>query len=70
MPEMDGIQAMQTIKNINERKNIQIIALTAQAMQGERERLLNLGFDEYLAKPFNEDYFLAFLESYFLKKMI
>ncbi|MDH5721335.1 MAG: response regulator [Spirochaetia bacterium] len=50
LAEMDGIRAMQEIRNFN-RKKIPIIALTAYAMNGDREKYLNLGFDEYISKP-------------------
>lgn len=54
MPIMDGYQAMQTIrKELTEpKKNIPIIALTAHATEGEREKCISSGADEYLSKPF------------------
>ncbi|MDQ7050506.1 MAG: response regulator [Enterobacterales bacterium] len=54
MPEMDGIQATKRIKRINDSyASVPIIALTAHAMKGEKERLLNSGMDDYLTKPIN-----------------
>jgi signal transduction histidine kinase len=54
MPEMDGVEAMQTIKrSIN--NSPPIIAVTANAVKGEKERYLSLGFDDYLAKPYRLD---------------
>jgi PAS domain S-box-containing protein len=49
MPGMDGIKAMKKIRSVH--KDIPIIAQTAYAMQGEREKYLNAGFDNYVSKP-------------------
>ena len=55
MPHMDGIEAMQTIRTLSPHYAIggvcKIVALTANAILGVRDELLNLGFDEYLSKP-------------------
>ncbi len=52
LPDMNGIQAMRKLKNNSNTSSIKIIALTAFAMKGDRERFLREGFDGYLAKPF------------------
>jgi len=54
MPEMDGIE---TLKHLKELPNIKstIVALTADAVDGSREKFLNAGFDEYVSKPINKD---------------
>lgn len=52
MKGMTGAEAIGKLKNNNQTKNIPIIALTARAQAGEREEILKLGFDDYLAKPF------------------
>jgi PAS domain S-box-containing protein len=56
MPELDGLQATTAIRKIETEKNpshhVRIIALTANALLGERERCLAIGMDDYIAKPF------------------
>jgi len=55
MPDMDGLQATKLIRKINHHNaNIPIIALTAHAMKGEKERLLNEGMNDYLTKPISQ----------------
>lgn len=53
MPEVDGVMAMKEIRKISDfyEKQSKIIVLTADAMQGVRDRLIADGFDEYLSKP-------------------
>lgn len=58
MPVMDGLEATQAIRNGAAGKQVQhipIVALTAYAMSGDRERLLETGMDDYLAKPVGLD---------------
>ena len=53
LPIVDGWQAMTTLKNQEETKRIPIIALTAHAMAGDRQKALDAGADEYETKPVN-----------------
>ncbi|WP_117235702.1 two-component sensor histidine kinase BarA [Vibrio maerlii] len=54
MPQMDGVSACQEIKKLELNNDTPVIAVTAHAMEGERERLLGLGMDDYLTKPIEE----------------
>ena len=53
LPDLDGVQALQRLRADARTAAIPIVALTAQAMQGDRERFLAAGFDGYLSKPVN-----------------
>lgn len=57
MPGMDGLTATAEIRNIPELSHIPIVALTANVMQGDRERTLNAGCDGYIRKPIDVDTF-------------
>ena len=52
MPEMDGWEMLKQVRSLDKLANIPIIALTAHAMSGDKERILEGGFDGYIAKPF------------------
>ncbi|EGU49236.1 hybrid sensory histidine kinase BarA [Vibrio ichthyoenteri ATCC 700023] len=54
MPHMDGVTACSAIKKIALNANTPVIAVTAHAMSGERDRLLKAGMDDYLTKPIEE----------------
>jgi PAS domain S-box-containing protein len=51
MPEMDGFEATRLIRTHSAHSKIHIIALTANAMQGDRDRCIDAGMDDYLSKP-------------------
>jgi len=51
LPVMDGVAAMKALKTDPKTKDIPIIAVTAHAMHGDERRLLQQGFDDFLAKP-------------------
>ena len=61
MPEMDGFQTMQVIRANPSFLRLPIIALTAKAMKGDRERCLEAGASDYLAKPVNTEQLLSAL---------
>lgn len=58
MPEVDGWTMLQMLKQDNTTRTIPVIALTAHAMVGDRERALAAGFDNYLSKPLTVETFL------------
>jgi len=62
MPVMDGIQATKLIKA--ERSNIPVIATTAYALGGDKEKFLSAGCDDYLSKPIKKDDLLAMIKKH------
>jgi signal transduction histidine kinase len=63
MPEMDGLQAAAAIRALPDAVHVPIIALTAHAMQGDRERCVAAGMDDYLPKPLDMRKLLEKVES-------
>ena len=63
MPEMDGYDAIPMIKQIPSRTDSPVIAVTAQAMVGDREKCLAAGADGYLSKPLDVDQLFKLLET-------
>ncbi len=61
MPQMDGYEAIAQIKNNAKLSGIPVIAITAQAMMGDREKCMAAGADGYLSKPVNVDELLILL---------
>jgi len=64
MPDMDGYQAMAKMKTHPELRGIPVIAVTAQAMVGDRERCINAGAAGYISKPVNVDELELQLKNY------
>lgn len=64
MPDMDGYQAIAKMKADEDLKSIPIIAVTAQAMVGDRERCLKAGASGYISKPVNVDELLSQLKKH------
>ncbi len=63
MPEIDGITLLSMMRKERPEDHTPIVALTANILNQESERLLDLGFDYYLSKPIDEDKFRALLDS-------
>jgi len=66
MPEMDGYEATKQIRELelNSNKRVPIVALTAYAMKGDREKILATGMDDYVSKPIDLNSFYGALEKY------
>jgi CheY-like chemotaxis protein len=64
MPEMDGMQTMHAIRQYPELKSLPIIAVTAKAMKGDREKCIEAGAWDYLSKPVDTDQLLAVLRGW------
>ena len=61
MPEMDGYETMKEIRKSPKFRALPILALTAKAMKGDREKCLEAGASDYIAKPVNTDQLLSLL---------
>ncbi len=59
MPVMDGKEAIQRLRAIEKWKDLPVIALTADAMSGDREKYLSLGMTDYVSKPVDQRELLA-----------
>ena len=68
MPEMSGLEAIQCLRGDEAMKSIPIIALTALAMPGDRDKCLAAGADEYLSKPVSFQKLAEAIENLLSKK--
>ena len=64
LPDMDGLEALRRLRMDERTASIPVLAITAQAMKGDRERFGEAGFDGYLSKPLDIDEFLATIEQH------
>jgi two-component system cell cycle response regulator DivK len=64
MPDMDGYQAISQIRNSEKYADIPIVAVTAQAMVGDKEKCLAAGANAYISKPINVDLLMGVLNNY------
>lgn len=64
MPDIDGYQAIPLIRAREQNRSTPIIAVTAQAMKGDRERCLAAGADGYISKPVNIDELLNLMSTF------
>lgn len=62
MPEMDGYEAIPKIRQIKGKEDVPIIAVTAQAMHGDKEKCLAAGANDYISKPIDVDRLLSVLK--------
>jgi CheY-like chemotaxis protein len=61
MPEMDGYETTRAIKQMKEYQKIPVIAVTAKAMLGDREKCIEAGASDYITKPVDIDQLLSLL---------
>lgn len=61
MPEMDGYETIRQIRNIHDYAKLPIIAVTAKAMTGDREKCIKAGASDYISKPVDKDQLLSLL---------
>jgi CheY-like chemotaxis protein len=61
MPEMDGYETMREIRKDPQYRTLPILALTAKAMRGDREKCLDAGASDYISKPVNTDQLLSLM---------
>ena len=64
LPDIDGVEALGRLRANERSATLPVLALTAQAMEGDRERFLAAGFDGYLSKPVNIADFITTVERY------
>jgi CheY-like chemotaxis protein len=61
MPDMDGYDTMRAVRKLAKFRSLPIIALTAKAMKGDRERSISAGASDYVTKPVNIDQLLSLM---------
>jgi CheY-like chemotaxis protein len=61
MPDMDGYETIRKIREDSRSRNLPILALTAKAMRGDREKCLDAGASDYISKPVDTDHLLSLM---------
>jgi CheY-like chemotaxis protein len=67
MPEMDGYETMQKIRREHRNNSLPIIAVTAKAMKGDRNKCIEAGASDYITKPLKIDQLLSLMRVWFFK---
>ena len=65
LPGIDGVEALARLRGDERTASIPVLALTAQAMHGDRERFLEAGFDDYISKPVDVAALLRTIEEHY-----
>ena len=67
LPGMDGLSVVREMKNDQRTNRIPILALTAHAMRGDKDRFLEAGCDGYISKPIDVKTFISSIEQYLVQ---
>ncbi|HEY8513588.1 MAG TPA: response regulator, partial [Cyclobacteriaceae bacterium] len=67
MPEMDGYETIQKIRREHKNSTLPVIAVTAKAMKGDRQKCIEAGASDYITKPLKIDQLLALMRLWFYK---
>lgn len=70
MPVMDGLECIKMIRNSEKLKAIPVIALTAKALKGDREKCLAAGANDYISKPLDYDVLITLVKAWVAKKVL
>ena len=69
MPEMDGYETIREIRSMNGFKGIPVLAVTAKAMMGDREKCIAAGASDYISKPVDVDQLISLLRVWLYDKI-
>ena len=67
MPEMDGLDTTRAIRRVSRFRDLPIIAVTAKAMKGDRERCIEAGAWDYISKPVDPDELLGMMRGWLVR---